>query len=196
MPGTAASCFSTTRSIARGSRFGAAIRHDDNDRFEDDDTFRLQGSYRFDNGTRLRAAAGSGIKNPGIFELFGFDPDSFIGNPNLKPEKSQGWEVGVDQSFAASGLARGLHVLRQQAERRDRHRLPAAPSCSRPRISHTESTQKGVEVFARGASTTHGASTPRTRTWMPRRTGSRKCAVRRTSRASMWAGARRARRAA
>ncbi len=79
---------------------GAALRHDENDRFDDDTTYRVQASYRFDSGTRLRAAAGTGIKNPGIFELFGFDPGSFIGNPNLKPEKSDGWEVGVDQSFA------------------------------------------------------------------------------------------------
>jgi vitamin B12 transporter len=79
--------------------FGLAIRHDDNDRFEDDESFRVQGSYRLGSGTRLRAAAGSGIKNPDIFELFGFDPSSFVGNPDLKPETSRGWEVGIDQSF-------------------------------------------------------------------------------------------------
>ena len=44
--------------------FGAALRHDDNDLFDDADTYRVQASYRFDSGTRLRAAAGSGIKNP------------------------------------------------------------------------------------------------------------------------------------
>lgn len=77
----------------------AAYRHDDNDRFENANTYRLQASYRVTDTTRLRATAGSGVKNPTNFELFGFDPGSFIGNPNLKPEKSVGWDVGIDQTF-------------------------------------------------------------------------------------------------
>lgn len=77
---------------------GAAYRHDSNDRFKDADTYRVQASYRFGD-TRLRASAGSGIKNPTNFELFGFDPGSFVGNPNLKPEKSKGWDVGIDHKF-------------------------------------------------------------------------------------------------
>jgi vitamin B12 transporter len=78
---------------------GAAYRHDDNDSFESANTYRLQASYRVTDTTRARASAGSGIKNPTNFELFGFDPGSFIGNPNLKPEKSVGWDVGLDQTF-------------------------------------------------------------------------------------------------
>lgn len=74
----------------------AAVRHDDNEHFQNADTYRVQASYRFDNGVRVRAAAGSGITNPTNFELFGFDPGSFIGNPDLKPEKSAGWEAGLD----------------------------------------------------------------------------------------------------
>lgn len=78
--------------IADHIGLGAAVRHDDNDRFKSADTYRLQASYRFDSGTRLRAGAGSGIKNPTMTELFGFHPNTFIGNPNLKPEKSEGQE--------------------------------------------------------------------------------------------------------
>ena len=77
---------------------GAAVRHDQNENFQDASTYRLQASYRID-ATRLRATAGSGVKNPTNFELFGFDPGSFVGNPNLKPEKSVGWDVGIDQRF-------------------------------------------------------------------------------------------------
>lgn len=74
---------------------GIAFRHDRNERFADATTYRLQASYRLGD-TRLRATAGSGIKNPNNFELFGFDPTSFIGNPSLKPEKSIGWDIGID----------------------------------------------------------------------------------------------------
>ena len=86
---------------------GGAYRHDANSMFDDDDTFHAQASYRFDEGTRLHAAGGSGVKDPGVFELFGFAPTSnFVGNPSLKPEKSIGWEAGIEQT-----LGRGRVVL-------------------------------------------------------------------------------------
>jgi vitamin B12 transporter len=75
---------------------GIAVRGDQNDNFRNATTYRVQASYRLGD-TRLRATAGSGIKNPTNFELFGFDPSTFIGNPSLKPEQSVGWDVGVDQ---------------------------------------------------------------------------------------------------
>ncbi len=86
---------------------GASLRHDNNSRFEDSTTYRVQGSYLFDSGTRLRAASGTGVKNPSLTELFGYDPASFTGNPNLKPEKSKGWEAGVDQQVLDGKLLLG-----------------------------------------------------------------------------------------
>lgn len=124
---------------------GAALRYDENDRFDNDTTYRLQGSYRFDSGTRLHAAAGSGIKNPGIFELFGYDPTSFLGNPNLKPEKSNGWEAGVEQSFAA-GRAR-IDVTYFDSKLKDEIFTQFSPTfVSSPGNRTTDSTQQGVEV--------------------------------------------------
>lgn len=77
-----------------------SLRHDDNDgRFEDATTGRLGVAY--DTGTigRFRASIGSGVKNPNFTELFGFYPGSFIGNPDLKPEKSTSWEIGWDHAI-------------------------------------------------------------------------------------------------
>lgn len=79
---------------------GGAVRHDFNDRFQDATTWRAQASYRFDTSTRIHAAGGSGVKAPTFFELFGYAPSSgFVGNPNVKPERSTGWEAGIEQSF-------------------------------------------------------------------------------------------------
>ena len=76
----------------------AAIRKDDNDDFRDRETYRLASAYVFPQvGTKLRAAYGTGVKNPSFTELFGFFPNSFVGNPGLKPEKSEAWEFGFDQ---------------------------------------------------------------------------------------------------
>jgi vitamin B12 transporter len=80
---------------------GAALRYDENYHFDNAFTYHLQASYRFDSGLRPHAAAGTGIKAPGIYELYGYTagPGSYVGNPNLKPEKSEGWEVGFDQEL-------------------------------------------------------------------------------------------------
>jgi vitamin B12 transporter len=78
---------------------GGSIRHNKNDFFDDDTTWHADATYNFSTGTRLHAAGGTGTKNPSSFELFGYSTGQYIGSPNLKPEKSEGWEVGVDQSF-------------------------------------------------------------------------------------------------
>ena len=72
------------------------LRHDDNDRFEDANTWSLGLSYALPDGaTRLHASAGTGVQNPTLYDQFGFIPGSFVGNPDLEPEKSRGWDVGV-----------------------------------------------------------------------------------------------------
>lgn len=126
---------------------GLAVRHDDNDRFDDATTWRAQASYLLPSDTRLHAAFGTGIKNPGIFELFGFDPATFTGNPDLKPEKSEGWEAGVEQSFL-DGAAR-LDVTYFDSTLTDEIYTvfgATPPFFSTPANRTTESTQAGVEV--------------------------------------------------
>lgn len=53
--------------------------------------------------TRLTASYGTGFKAPSLQQRFGYDPDSFggyyIGNPDLKPETSRGWEAGFEQGL-------------------------------------------------------------------------------------------------
>ena len=123
---------------------GAAVRHDDNDLFDSDTTYRLQGSYRFDGGFRAWVATGTGIKNPTFFELFGFNPNTFIGNPDLKPERSSGWEVGVERSFDDRAL---LSVAYFDSTLKDEIFTAFLPGfLSTPQNRAYESKQKGVEV--------------------------------------------------
>jgi vitamin B12 transporter len=73
-------------------------RHDDNSEFDSAKTFRAEAIYQLSNQTRLRSAIGSAVKNPTFTERFGFYTN-FIGNPNLIPEESTSWELGVDQQM-------------------------------------------------------------------------------------------------
>ncbi|MCJ7547597.1 MAG: TonB-dependent receptor, partial [Deltaproteobacteria bacterium] len=83
------------------------LRVDNNSKFGTAVTPR--GSIAFEikeTGTKPRAAIGTGIKEPTFLENFG---GSFtVGNPNLKPERSFSWEVGVDQTIWDGKVQLGL----------------------------------------------------------------------------------------
>lgn len=75
------------------------VRRDLNDAFDDATTYRTSAAYLVKStNTRLHTSYGSGITNPTFFEQFGLYP-GFVGNPALAPEKSIGWDAGVEQTF-------------------------------------------------------------------------------------------------
>ena len=127
--------------------FGASIRRDDNDRFADSTTYRVQGSYRFDGGTRLRAAAGSGVKNPGYYELYGYIDGRFNGNPNLKPETSEGWEAGVEQSLLGGKVTAGATYFHSTLRDEIVISFPPPTFVSTPANSAARSRQRGIEAY-------------------------------------------------
>jgi vitamin B12 transporter len=79
-------------------------------RFENNGSFgfyaapRLAVSWLVDPGdeevgaTRLRASVGRGIKEPLFIQSYSPSP-FFLGNPDLKPERSRGFDVGFEQRF-------------------------------------------------------------------------------------------------
>jgi vitamin B12 transporter len=101
-----------------GKVFGTAgLRIDDRDDFGSEVTYRLTGVYQYrPTDTRLNASIGTGFRAPSLFELFGFTPDSFgsayRGNPDLDPEKSFGWELGIAQALLTDRLEFGLTYFR------------------------------------------------------------------------------------
>ncbi len=95
---------------------GASVRHDDNSEFQNAYTRRFDASYRIpESATRLRASWGTAVKNPTFSERFGFYTN-FIGNPDLRPEKSTSWDMGVDQSLFDGRLMLGLTYFRARLE--------------------------------------------------------------------------------
>lgn len=76
-----------------------SVRQDFNDRFDDFTTYAVGASYLFPNQiTRVRASYGTGVQNPTLFEQFGFS-NNFTPNPNLEPEQSEGWDIGIEQQI-------------------------------------------------------------------------------------------------
>ncbi|WP_086607959.1 TonB-dependent receptor plug domain-containing protein [Erythrobacter donghaensis] len=123
----------------------AALRHDINDLFRDATTFRVGAGYRITDTTRLRAAGGSGVKNPGFFELYGFVDGRFIGNAALRPEKSTGWEVGIDQQLGDSASV-AVTYFDSELEGEIFTTFPPPNFIATPGNRTTTSRQRGVEV--------------------------------------------------
>jgi vitamin B12 transporter len=54
--------------------------------------------------TRLRGSVGRGIKEPLFIQSYSPSP-SFLGNPDLRPERSRGFDIGIEQRFARNRVA-------------------------------------------------------------------------------------------
>jgi vitamin B12 transporter len=87
-----------------------SVRYDDNDRFGGKVTYRFAPAYLLaETGTKLKASIGTGFKAPTLNQLFQSFPDfDFFANPNLKPESSVGWDLGIEQALAANRLRFGV----------------------------------------------------------------------------------------
>ena len=82
-----------------------AFRRDAFNRFRDATTVRASLLARLGGGFAIAGSYGEGIAQPSFFDLYGFFPGSFVGNPGLVPESSRGGEVSLrwrDARWSAS----------------------------------------------------------------------------------------------
>ena len=88
--------------------FSVSGRHESNDDFDDANTYRLTAAWQTPvEPVRLFAAYGRAVKNPTFTERFGFFT-TFVGNPDLEPEQSKGWELGLRFSDSEDRLRTSL----------------------------------------------------------------------------------------
>ena len=99
-------------SEAAGWAGNIGARYDDNEEYGGFVTFQAGLSYSIpDLGTRLRGTLGRGLKEPTFFETHstGFS----VGNPDLEPEQSRVWDLGLEQALGGSGAALSLTWFHQ-----------------------------------------------------------------------------------
>ena len=78
----------------------AGARHDINDTFKDTTTWRLALSHDLREwGLRPHASIGTAVKLPGMYDQFGPNADRYRSNPNLKPERGFGYDIGLEQRY-------------------------------------------------------------------------------------------------
>ncbi|HIU64843.1 MAG TPA: TonB-dependent receptor [Candidatus Avacidaminococcus intestinavium] len=94
-----------------------SLRYDYSNKFGSDVTASLGATYNVNETTRWKALVGQGYKTPTVNELYHFwemyaanrgGPGQFFeGNPDLKPEKSLGYELSFEKDYAKNAT---LHI--------------------------------------------------------------------------------------
>ncbi len=127
----------------------ASVRQDFNDKFKDFTTYAVGASYTLPNGaTRLHASYGTGVQNPTLLEQFGFFSD-FVGNPDLEPEQSEGWDFGVEQQFLGGRAIIDLTYFDETLEDEIGAEFIPALNAFRPVNNPGKSDRRGVEISGR-----------------------------------------------
>ena len=86
----------------------AALRHDVHSEFGGHTTGRLSAVYRPMDDLIFRANAATGFRAPSGYELY----DGFAGNPDLDPETSKSFDLGVEKRYGETAFVRAtaFHV--------------------------------------------------------------------------------------
>ena len=130
----------------------ANARQDDFSAFDDAFSWQLAAAHQWHPALRLRGSAGTGSKAPTFTDRFGFFPGSFVGNPDLQPETSTGWELGVDIDLASPGWQLGAAYFRQTLEDEiDGFVFDPATVLFTARNQPGESQRNGLELALSGA---------------------------------------------
>ena len=118
-------------------------RVDDNQRFGTYVTYRLGAVYRL-GSTRFRATAGTGFREPTFIENYstGFS----IGNPDLRPEHSRSWEVGLERDLGAAARLSATFFDQRFVDMIDYN--PGAPSGAPNFYNVAAADANGLEVGA------------------------------------------------
>jgi vitamin B12 transporter len=123
----------------------ASVRFDHNGRFGSRVTWRIAPALTLpDTDTRLKASVGTGFKAPSLNELYvSYPAFGFSANPDLKPETSLGWDIGVEQALAHGRVRLGATWF----ENRIRNLIEANDDFTTS-VNVGRASSHGVESFA------------------------------------------------
>lgn len=123
-----------------------SVRADNNQRFDNSKTVRLTLRQKLTQRLSLHSSWGEGIANPTFFELFGFTPNTFQGNPKLKPEESKSWDLGVSGNLAKDKVYFDLTYFSADLSNEITTVFDMATFKSSPENQAGKSKRRGLEI--------------------------------------------------
>ncbi|MGD0017479.1 MAG: TonB-dependent receptor [Verrucomicrobiia bacterium] len=116
-------------------------------RLDDYNTFGSHATYRFGGRwtmpvteTILRASVGTGFRSPAVRDLY--SPAAFGGNPNLQPERSLGWDAGIEQPLFEDKLRIGATYFQNEFDN-----LIGSSATTNVLVNVKRARTMGVETF-------------------------------------------------
>ena len=129
-----------------------SARRDDNRKntFRSRNTYRATAAWIRNDQIRFHGSYGTGVKNPTITEILGYQK-AWEPNPDLIPETSKGWDVGVEKEIDALGLTLDATYFNNKITNLIADELvPETDGYRRSYNQASVSTIKGWELSAKG----------------------------------------------
>lgn len=129
-----------------------AIRYDYHKSFGSHTSPNLGATYFISDKSRFKANYGTSYRAPSVDELYGafthggiWGGMAIVGNPDLKPEKSKGWEISYEQEFGDTTSAK-LTYFDNKKEDAISYKIEIAHPSQMGKFYNIDSTSsKGVE---------------------------------------------------
>ena len=129
-----------------------AIRYDYHKSFGSHTSPNLGATYFISDKSRFKANYGTSYRAPSVDELYGafthggiWGGMAIVGNPDLKPEKSKGWEISYEQEFGDTTSAK-LTYFDNKKEDAISYKIEMASPSQMGKFYNIDSTSsKGVE---------------------------------------------------
>ena len=129
-----------------------AIRYDYHKSFGSHTSPNLGATYFISDKLRFKANYGTSYRAPSVDELYGafthggiWGGMAIVGNPDLKPEKSKGWEISYEQEFGDTTSAK-LTYFDNKKEDAISYKIEMASPSQMGKFYNIDSTSsKGVE---------------------------------------------------
>jgi vitamin B12 transporter len=149
----------TTEEIAAGYLSGtvkpvknvtltAGLRYDDFKSIGSATTWRTGAAWLPIAGTKLRATYGTGFSAPGSDDRYGVAEWGQLPNPNLRPEKSRGWDVGIDQSIAGDRVSLSATYFRNKFTNLFEWQYVDYVTYQGMTVNRAKATTSGIELAA------------------------------------------------
>ena len=95
--------------------YTVSLRHDDNEQFGDNTTGSIALGHDLTDTIQLWASYGTAYKAPNLLDLYvSFPGFFFFSNPDLEPESSENFEIGIEGSLDSTRWT--LNIFRNEIE--------------------------------------------------------------------------------
>jgi len=128
-----------------------SARFDNYSDFDDALSGRAGFAWHFNEALTLRGNVGTGQKTPTFIERFGFFPGQFVGNPDLKPERSLSYDMGVVYQFTESATVELAAFQQDITDEIDGFVFDPTSSLFTAGNLDTDSKRSGIELGTRWA---------------------------------------------